>query len=394
VISKTRRLYVSAFFADGAFYILFALVPWKALRLGASALELGIIPAISSSVYMLSALGFGRLADRVDRGRLARTGILFEVLVILGIWLAPTVGWMMLVIGFLGLGMGTFWPTLQAAVGSLGPSDRLERRIGSFNIGWSAGKMTGFLLGGVLLARLGETPAFLLALSFPLVLFIMVPADLPGAGAVRRAPDEIAVPAQTRRRFRRVGWVTNFIAFGMGATLNHQYPKLLASAGFTSEDFGAYLAIIYLTQTALFLVLSRWRGWVYRWKLLAASQGLAAAALALLPWLHNLPLIFATGLAVGAGIGFAYASSIYYSLHQEERGGRNTGVHESLIGTGTLVFPFAGGALVMMTGWLGAPYLLCAGAAAAALAVHGLLLRPPVVVSPDDAYRDPREEGA
>lgn len=369
-----RRLYFAAFLADGAFYILFTLVPWKALRLGASALDLGIIPAISSGVYILSALGFGRLSDRVDRSRLARVGVVFQAAVIFGIMLAPSVGVMMLVIGFLGFGMGMYWPGLQAAVGAMGRPETLERRINRFNVGWSSGKMTGFLIGGLLLHRLGETAAFLLALSFPLALFFLLPADLPRSRPVPSGIEDKEVPLGLRRRFRRAAWITNFIAFGMGATLNHQYPKLLKAMDFTALHFGIYLAIIYLTQTAVFWILSRWKGWPYRWRLLAASQALALLALLAIPWLNRLVLIFLTGLAVGVGIGFGYAGSIYYSLHLEETQGRNTGVHESLIGMGTLVFPFLGGAVVMATGWLGSPYVLCSLVAAVAVIANGRYL--------------------
>lgn len=374
---RVWRLYLAAFLADGAFYILFTLVPWKALQLGASALDLGILPAISSGVYILSALGFGRLSDRVNRSRLARTGVLFQAAVILGIMLAPSVGVMMLVIGFLGFGMGMYWPGLQAAVGAMGPPETLERRIGRFNVGWSSGKMAGFLIGGILFQRFGETEAFLLALSFPLALLVILPSDLPQSRPVSLGVEGKQVPLELRRRFRRASWVTNFIAFGMGATLNHQYPKLLKSMDFTAEHFGIYLAIIYLTQTAVFWGLSRWKGWPYRRGLLTASQILALLALLAIPWLHNLFWIFLTGLAVGIGIGYGYASSIYYSLHLEESQGRNTGVHESLIGMGTLVFPFLGGALVMATGWLGSPYVLCSlVAAAAVIANRGYLATP------------------
>jgi MFS family permease len=376
VAAGLRRIYACAFLADGAFYLVYALIPWKALRLGASPVDLGILPALSAGVYILSALGFGRLADRWHRGRLAHAGIVLEALVILGLLLAPSVRAMMVVMPLLGFGMGMFWPTIQAAIGAAGEDRDLERRIGPFNVAWSLGKMTGFLVGGSLLYRLGETRAFLTALAFPVVLFLLLPWDLPRS---RRHPapadTEARLPALRRRRFRILGWLANFIAFGTGATLNHQYPKLLQSLGLTAQDFGLFLGAVYLTQAGVFVWLTRWRGWIHRWGWLAAAQGLMAGSLLLVPLGDRLALVLPLALGVGLGVGWSYASSIYYSLHGETTQGWHTGIHESLIGTGAFLFPLAGGILVASTGSLAAPYLLCAGASLLFLGWGSLALR-------------------
>lgn len=362
-----RRLYACAFLADGAFYLLFTTVPWKALRLGASPLALGILPAVASGIYIFSSLGFGRLSDRWPRIHLVRAGLAILTLVVVGILLAPSVKAMAAVLAFLGLGMGMYWPAVQAAIAGAGPHKGLEGRIGRFNMSWSSGKMTGFLIGGALFHRLGEAATLGLALVFLAALLVLIPRSLAGPGRPSVLDEVAPVPPEVRRRFRRAAWILNFIAFGTGATLNHQYPKLLSATGRTAEDFGLFLGTLYLTHTAVFWVLSRRDRWAYRWKWLLGSQLLLAAALAALPWLDRTALVLCAAVVMGGGIGVAYASSLYYSLHFEKSQGRFSGVHESLIGSGTFLFPLVGGWATAASGKLWTPYLVCALASAAAV---------------------------
>jgi len=60
----------------------------------------------------------------------------------------------------------------------------------------------------------------------------------------------------------------------------------------------------------------------------------------------------------GVGLGICYYSSIFYSLHTRTARRRNAGLHESLIGLGSMVIPFVGGWVARETGLLAAPYMV------------------------------------
>ena len=72
-------------------------------------------------------------------------------------------------------------------------------------------------------------------------------------------------------------------------------------------------------------------------------------------------LVFAIGLLLlGALAGVTFTISIYYSLYTTGPGGRRTGIHEAIVGSGFLVGPLAGGLIAEHLG-ARAPYWVSAG---------------------------------
>ena len=61
----------------------------------------------------------------------------------------------MLAVPFIGASMSLFWPSVQASIADHSTPATLERNLGRFNLAWSVGKGSGFLLGGTLLAAIG-----------------------------------------------------------------------------------------------------------------------------------------------------------------------------------------------------------------------------------------------
>jgi MFS family permease len=366
VLSPLARLLAASFLMDGSLYLILTAVPLKAVSLQAGPFVLGLLPVLSSGVYIVSALFFGRLSDRVSRTRMCRLGAWIRALSAIGLTQARSVPALLAWMPVLGIASALFWPGLQAAIGEAYPERDLGRNLGAFNISWSGGKMLGFLCGGVIMASAGFAPALLLAAGATALAALFVPARIhrAGEGAPAGAPapeaDSFAPGPQARRAWKRIGWSANFVLFGIGATLNYQYPKLLFALGFNGRDFGLYLGAVYLFQTLAFVLLMRWGSWRFRLWPLLLSQTLTLGAVAGLGWLTSRPLILATAPLVGLGLGMSYTSSIYYSLFREGGAGRNTGIHESLLGTGTFLLPLLGGALAQATGGLRAPYVLCA----------------------------------
>ena len=66
-------------------------------------------------------------------------------------------------------------------------------------------------------------------------------------------------------------------------------------------------------------------------------------------------------MLIGGGFALAYYSSIYYSLHADTGRGGRAGLHETLIGSGSLLVPFLGGAAAAATGSAIVPYLFAGG---------------------------------
>lgn len=382
--SFLARLFASAFLFDGAFYIVLTAIPLKAVQLDASALQLGLLPVLSSGVYVVSALSFGRLSDRVSPHRMAMLGACLRVFVVLALVRTDSLTTIYLCMPGLGIANGLFWPGVQGGLGRVVDAGGLSGAVGWFNMAWSSGKMWGFALGGLLSDAGGFALPLWVSAAATLAVLPLIPGQLagrrprevapmplgemeaPGSSpsiAARRGVGTGTVPelAQSARRtWRTVGWLANSVLFGVGATLNFQYPKFMDAQGMSGTDFGIFLGLVYLVQTATFAVLGRWRGWHHRLRYLLGSQGVALACLGGLLLAGTRWEVWALAPGIGVALGVSYAASLYYSLLGESGTGRSSGYHEAVLGSGTLLLPVGAGLAVQATGRLEAAYPLLA----------------------------------
>ncbi len=358
---RVFRINLTAFVTDFALYLVWTAIPFKAIGLGATPAELGLLPAIASSTYVLTTVFAGRLSDKLSRLLLARLGCVVFAGGCLLVLRAPSVVQILPVLPLVGLGMGFFWPPIQAALADEGNVRSLEKNIGLFNVFWSTGKAMGFLVAGSLYARSGAGPILLLASAVMLVMMLVIPrkrAEVPD-----ELDDERAEFKQIRsgdlRAFLHMAWLANAIAFGVGHTLNTQYPKLMVEIGLGSGSFGVYLSLIFLVQTLAFLLLRTYQGWKFRRLPAYTIQGAMGVAVVLVSFARPLPLILLSALPLGLSLGLAYHASITYSLAGHVGRGHRAGIHESLLGAGNLLIPLTGGLLASALGNLRLPYWFC-----------------------------------
>ncbi len=370
----TSRFCAAAFVADCIDYLTYTSVPLKAIALGGGPLILGLLPALSSTVYIVAALRFGSLAHPGRRMKMARLGVLFLIIGAFLLRLASRIEHLFLFLPLVPIGAALFWPAIQAELGERGESASLGGRIGWFNVSWSSGKMLGFLTAGHLAQRFGTGAPLALAIALGAILFLLAPADRPGpatGGAVR--VEEGGADAQARRRYRLAAWGANLAAYGAIATLIYQFPKKVLALGLKEGNLGNFLALVQLTQTVTFVCLGTRRGWHYRRAALILPLLVGMISVASIALWNGAGWIFACAPGIGIALGFAYSSSLFHSLHREEDRGRFTGIHEAVLGSGGFFIPLLGGALASRAG-LDAPYVLCAVAFAGAAAVAALLL--------------------
>jgi len=379
------KLCAAAFLADLALYLTMTGVPYKAIALGAGPMILGLLPAARALPYSLTTVGAGSRSEVGTRLRRARLTLVAGAVAAAGLLAVPTLPWIFGLLAVIGVALAFFWPALQAELADMAGEGPMGGNLGWFNIAWSTGKSCGFLVGGVLLAGLGF-PALFAAAGCSLLAVAWLVRTLPAGEGSSRTPGRTIPPAEgtmpepaeprpAAGRFRWAAWTANATTFGIGAVLNHQYPKYLEVMGRGEAFFGAYLGGIFAAQTLTFLVLMRTEAWHFRAGPLLGAQVPVVGALALLPFLHHPVLILATAPVVGIGLGVTYFASLYYSVATPQDRGRNAGVHEALLGAGALTLPFLGGWAAEWTGRLSAPYLFAAGAGIVSIGVQGGLLR-------------------
>jgi MFS family permease len=365
---RLRLICLASFLYDLPTFVALSVIPMRAVDMKASSTTVALLQTASTAVYVVTSLVVGRLADRWPKAVLARIGCTG------GIAACFLIGWVDSLPGLfasavlLGLGSSVFWPAVQGAIGSETEPARMEAALAFFNFMWSLGKSAGYVMAGWLVERHGHALAMWVAAgaAAPIVLFYPW-------GEGRRAAVLYEAATPDRVRFRTMGYAANFAAFGLGTAFQNQFYKFLEG---TQQEvmfgrkvfYGLLLGAMYGVQTLSFLVLRNGSWWTYRRGPLYAAQGAVAVAAAALPFAGSDAAWLGLAAVIGSGLGFCYASSIYYSLHGPAEHGKYAGLHEAVLGTGSFLIPLGGGALADLTGDLRVPYLLAAAVVLASVA--------------------------
>jgi len=368
---------------------LYAMPVFATKKLGATFWDLGLLVLVPTLVYTVCTPLFGRLSDRLGRWPLGVSGGMVLAAAALLIPSASSVSVLMAILCLGWLGLAAFWPVLEAGLADAAPRGKLFGVMGTFNVTWASGMFLGGIFAGMITGALGVEHCFTAIAAVSLTAAALqwlagayskraraVPADEsagpeePREGESTESPESrsgagATVSRRGRELFRYAALLTNMVAVGGNASLRQFLPKL--------EEFDPLtMSFLHSCMTGAiiitFAVLTRWRGWHYRAFSLVASLALLVGGGGLMLLGGGLPVYAIAFALVGAAFGIGYTSSIFYSVADSfEATGRRTGVHESFLSIGVAIIPFTGGFIAESAGWGGAPYVVVAGAGAAAL---------------------------
>ncbi len=330
----------------------------------------GIVQALAAGGYAVLALRVGRWSDRLSWTASCRIGALASAAFAFLAARSDTV------LGLAGFAIANraalslYWPALQGGLGDLAPDRDRTRWVASLNFSWSIGKATGFLAAGAIDEWAGTQTALAVAGGISILSAFLVPS------VVAAGPGRARVAAKSdARRFLRVAWLGNFLAFGLAGILASQLPVLGRSHGESPLVIESQLFLLFFSQTLMFLLLGRWHAWQDRgWPFLAGGAFLVLAT-PLIPRVASAagraPLL----VVIGCVFGFAYQASLTYSLRTAGARGAGAGMHEGILGLGACALPLLAGKAALS--WGGAPgaFYFAAAAGAVVVAGQGLLLR-------------------
>ncbi|MBM3147527.1 MAG: MFS transporter, partial [Actinobacteria bacterium] len=326
------------------------------LALKATPMQLSWLGAAAAFCYSSLCLFAGGISDRIGR---KASALLSCIGLACAYALAGSVGsvaWLLLLAALSGGSLAFFWPAIQAWIADLSGRGRgqLARRLGIFNVSWSAGLAAGPTYTGFLWAH-----GAALGLSQPIVFWsIAGSALLLGAlvACTRRAaldPDPVTDEDHEEARVHpqaaallfgaRAGTFASWFAVGVIGSL---FPKLASELGFDERLRGLLASCYHVGQVGLFALAMQPRGWYFRrWPLLLA-EGLALVGMLSVVWARS-PLHFgAAFLAAGVCSGVAYTASLFHSLHGRRTDrGKLAGIHEAILASGVFLSPLIGGFL-------------------------------------------------
>jgi predicted MFS family arabinose efflux permease len=144
-------------------YVIASLLPPIKAEFGVSDAQLGLLPFAFLLVYTAVSPLVGLAADRIPRKGLVAGGIALWSLATAGAAAAGSYGELFLTRALVGVGEASFGTIGPVWIADLVPRERRARALTTFYIATPVGSALGYLLGGLVGARLGWRAAFLVA---------------------------------------------------------------------------------------------------------------------------------------------------------------------------------------------------------------------------------------
>jgi hypothetical protein len=256
-------------------------------------------------------------------------------------------------------------------------------RVGVYNMVWSATGAAGYLAGGFLFEWRANSvlwvPAILHAVQAIWVEARCRAAPVAasaGDGALDVSHAGAERPPEVRRRFMRLAWAGNVMAYMMINAFIALAPQLGERLGLGPSRAVAVACGFLAARVAAFALFWRWEGWHYRARWGLAALWIAPASLAVAffaPWPS---LVFAALIAFGLAVGLSYSGSLYYSMNYGDATGEQGGLHEAVLGIGILGGSLVGAAGTRLLGGVEAgQWTLVGGVALLTAATTGWFVR-------------------
>lgn len=342
-----RQVYLFAFVNNLGVAFLYLNLPLRALALGATALDLGIIGGAWSLSAICSAVLCGRLSDRVGRDRLMAMGATLGGLGTLSVLLIPKLPYLFAASILFGLSSALFWPSIEAKVADASEEHELGGRLSRFNMSWSSGSGAGTLLSGVLAEQNAALP-FCVAAALFLLLGLRLTALLLWGEKEdpKRTRPVQATPHPPHREAAAFLFMARLVHFALTfsiGSIRWLFPKLAVTLGMRGATLGVALGMLTGSQVLVYFGMSRVRRWQYAFGALLLALFLPLAGL-LVAWSSTTAVGFgAAFFAVGLSGGMAFNMSLFYGVHGSHAKGGNAGLHEAIGGLGYMLGPLLGG---------------------------------------------------
>ena len=379
---QLSTVYLPVLLLDLAYSSILTNTSFYTSYLGLSSTFLGILMAVTTAFFVVLAIPFGRLSDRIERRYVLYAACLVLGAVSIGLPRCRNSVHLMLIFPGIGISMALFWPAYEAWLAEREGGGKLIHRVMLFNLFWSIGITLGPAFSSYLYGDANPFKPFYLAGAMVLLTLGTIIANswqtsdalkTDASSEIAAEPAETLYPPQpVRTIYLNIARCANFTSWFTLGVLRRLAPKLTKEMGMVPSTFGNLMLTLGGVQTMAFLILGTGYStrWHYRLAPMLIVQLLAALSfLGIWRLQHTLLWIFAFGV-IGVSAAFTYFSSLYYGLDRHVDKGNKSGWHEAILGLGILLGPLLGGILADSRFGTQSPYLLCAGATVIAILVE------------------------
>ena len=254
--------------------------------------------------------------------------------------------------GLSGLFQAFFWPSLMGWLSVGFEGQQLNKRLGWFNASWSSGRLSGPLLGGILVQRSSLVPLAVMAICVTLSFVAITLAKS------RRESDHVFIPSEGGKSLpnsfnesylrsfvwmSRIAFFTLFVCIGL---VRSQLGLLFKfELDFSESDFGMVISVLSAAAFAVMVFAGRFSFWHFRIGIFLGVQIVMLASMFTILLRPCLPIFFLITTGLGFAQGFTYVSHLYYGVYGSKKRSVRMAVHEITLSLGMFIGAPAGGYL-------------------------------------------------
>jgi len=383
------RLGSPAVVYPGAFLVAFAegmlnlgFVFFLRERQGASPSLIGWFTGYSVLVYTLGCLLLRRLFDRLRPQSALLMALYGMPAFLLLLVLLPALPLTFLFSGLYRLALAFFWSPAMGWLSQGVEGDALSRRQSRFNLSWSTGLVSSYVLAGLasqkdaglpLVLSIAVFAGYAALLTAALAAFPALRAAAPPASPEASASG--AAPAADGTPLRYPAWVGMFASYVVSGMVATVFPLFAQDVlGVTRGVVGTLVSSRTLLQSVGFLVLGAASFWHFRGRWLLISQAYLAALLIAMLFARSVGFYAVLLPLLGLGSALSYAGGLFHGIAGSRRRAARMAIHESTLNGGYIVGATVSGMLYQQSS-MRAVAAFCLGSSLAAILTQGLLLR-------------------
>ena len=384
---RLSRLGSPAVVYPGAFLVAFAegmlnlgFVFFLRERQGASPSLIGWFTGYSVLVYTLGCLLLRRLFDRLRPQSALLMALYGMPAFLLLLVLLPALPLTFLFSGLYRLALAFFWSPAMGWLSQGVEGEALSRRQSRFNLSWSTGLVSSYVLAGLASQKDAGLP-LVLSIAVFAGYAVLLTAALAAFPALRAAAPP-APPATSARGaaadgtpLRYPAWVGMFASYVVSGMVATVFPLFAQDVlGVTRGVVGTLVSSRTLLQSVGFLVLGAVSFWHYRGRWLVLSQVYLALLLTAMLFARSVGFYAVLFPLLGLGSALSYAGGLFHGIAGSRRRAARMAIHESTLNGGYIVGATMSGMLYQQSS-MRAVVAFCLGSSLAAILTQGLLLR-------------------
>jgi len=321
-----------------------------AIKQGASTLTVGSLVAVYALLPALLSVTAGRW---IDRGGIAKPMLLGSIGVGVGTlapFLLPAIGTLYFTAVLVGLSFMLINVSAYHAVGEMSAPEERTVNFSYVALGFSTSTFVAPMLTGISIDSLGYRACFLILALFTVLPVLALSAKL--LPEHRKPPEQDLAPRGhvfellREREVRRLFIAMAILTVGWDI-YNFAIPVYGAQIGLTPSQIGIVMGAFAAATFAVRLAMPFIAGRAQPWSLLTGSLLLAGIAYVAMPFTHSVGLLMAITFMLGLGLG-APQPTVLTLLHQSAPAGRAAealGLRTTMINTSQTVMPLFFGAM-------------------------------------------------